>query len=78
MAQNDDNAFQRMTKAGDLEPRDSKSTCQPADQESAYQAMLKKAHYKPDQDYHPKPLHWESHRKSERGEKDDPFSRILI
>lgn len=78
MAQNDDNAFQRMTKAGDLEPRDSKSTCQPADQESAYQAMLKKAHYKPDQDYHPKPLHWERHRKSERREKDDPFSRILI
>ncbi|KFY65008.1 hypothetical protein V496_02896 [Pseudogymnoascus sp. VKM F-4515 (FW-2607)] len=82
--QSDDHAFQTIPKAssqhyGDLEPQDLKRICEPSDQESAYQAMLKKAHYKPDQPHQPKPLlHEGKYRKSERGERDAPFSRIVM
>lgn len=81
--QNNDHAFQMMPKAGsqycaDLEPQDSKGICQPTDQESAYQAMLEKAHYKPDRTHQPKPLQEGRHPKSERREKDAPVSQIVI
>ncbi|ELR07951.1 hypothetical protein VC83_00065 [Pseudogymnoascus destructans] len=81
--QNDDHAFQMMPKSGSqhydyLEPQNSKGVCQPTDRESAYQAMLRKAHYKPDQTHQPRRLRGGGHRKSERGEKDAPFSRIVI
>ncbi|KFZ09330.1 hypothetical protein V502_08820 [Pseudogymnoascus sp. VKM F-4520 (FW-2644)] len=83
MMQNDDHAFRMMPKVvsqfcADIEPQDSKGIYQPADQESAYQAMLKKAHYKPDQTHQPKPLHEGRHPKSEKREKDAPFSQVVI
>jgi hypothetical protein len=86
MIQNDDHAFQMIPKSGsqhydDLEPQNSKGVCEPADRESAYQAMLRKAHYKPDHTHQPRPLRGGDggvHRQSESGEKDAPFSRIVI
>lgn len=74
---NDDHAFQMMPKGGS-QYQDSKSTGQPADQESAYQEMLKKAHYKPDQTHQLKSLQAGMRRESEKREKDAPFSRIVI
>lgn len=79
--QNDGHVFQAIPKErsqhyDDLEPQNSHYIHQPADPESAYQAMLRKAHYKHDQYRQPKPLHEEGDHKD--GEKDAPFSRIVI
>lgn len=81
--QNDDHAFQMVPKSGsqhyaDAEPQNSKDVCQPADRESAYQAMLRKAHYKPDQIHQPRHLRRGGIHKSESRERDAPFSRIVI
>ncbi|OBT85303.1 hypothetical protein VE02_07809 [Pseudogymnoascus sp. 03VT05] len=86
MIQDDDHAFQMIPKSGsqhydDLEPQNLKGVCEPTDREFAYQAMLRKAHYKPNQIHQLRPLHGvdgRGHRKSESGEKDAPFSRIVI
>ncbi|KFY42241.1 hypothetical protein V494_02512 [Pseudogymnoascus sp. VKM F-4513 (FW-928)] len=81
--QGDAHAFQIIPKVGSQhyggpEDQGSKSISQAADQESAYQAMLKKAHYKPDHSHPCKPPREETDHKITKREKDAPLSQIVM